>query len=469
MNELVDFLVELSKLSDVNEMRLNPKPMVPVPKAAPLPSFAIKHGFATSQFSGVLGFGPFPAASSIPPWREPPLRKQSGPPGDSQLESTGDLPVPDGRAHLRKNANVTSPSGQLQTSQGSAAAPRLKAPGPSIAQQSKPRGFGVPLPGLAKVALSPSNLRVLGGAGLGALAGGVAGRATADQGHGFGGAVGGAVRGAGLGAAAGYAAPRIQAGMKSGLGFKGSVKALGQDTGARVNAAFNPPVPKPTVPAPISTHGLTAAGGASSAQSYAKLSPATRDAFERSKLVGAGVPPPMAMQLAMMSKEKGESSIGSIARHAFQGGDTPLNTPVARKLVSDAERSMPTRIEKAAATKVALIERLVRLGATPIPGTPKLLMKSRTPQELSALQHNVSNAWNSRVTEPLMRRAEPLLNRLPKGKVQDLARTGAKLVAEDPVGTVVTNAIPIPGAHPGYLALKRGLEGVIDRIAPIDR
>jgi hypothetical protein len=68
-----------------------------------------------------------------------------------------------------------------------------------------------------------------------------------------------------------------------------------------------------------------------------------------------------------------------------------------------------------------------------------------------------------------MRRAEPLLNRLPKGKVQDLARTGAKLVAEDPVGTVVTNAIPIPGAHPGYLALKRGLEGVIDRIAPIDR
>jgi hypothetical protein len=77
VNELVDFLTELSKLSDVNEMRLNPKPMVPAPKSAPLPSFAVKQGFATSQFSGVLGFGPFPAASMIPAWREPPLRKQS--------------------------------------------------------------------------------------------------------------------------------------------------------------------------------------------------------------------------------------------------------------------------------------------------------------------------------------------------------------------------------------------------------
>jgi hypothetical protein len=266
------------------------------------------------------------------------------------------------------------------------------------------------------------------------------------------------VRGAGLGAVTGYAAPRIQSGMKAGLGFKGSVKALGQDAAARANAAFRPPT-QPKVPTlSNTTQRLTNTEGAQTAASYAKLPQGTRSAMENTPLVQSGVPGPMAMQLALMSRQKGESRLGSIARHAAGGGIAPAN---------DAARNVATRIEKAASIKVALIERLVRLGATPIPGTPKLLMKNRSPQELSALQHNISNAWNSRVTEPLMRKAEPLLSKLPKGKVQDLARTGAKLVAEDPVGTVVTNAIPIPGAHPGYLALKRGLEGVIDRIAPL--
>jgi hypothetical protein len=117
--------------------------------------------------------------------------------------------------------------------------------------------------------------------------------------------------------------------------------------------------------------------------------------------------------------------------------------------------------------KIALLERLVRLGATPIPGTPKLLMKNRSPAELKSLQGAVESAWNSRVTNPIMRAAEGPLSRLPAGKIQNGARWLAKQVAEDPVGMSLTNAIPIPGATLAYQGVKRGLEKAIDRFAPL--
>jgi hypothetical protein len=118
--------------------------------------------------------------------------------------------------------------------------------------------------------------------------------------------------------------------------------------------------------------------------------------------------------------------------------------------------------------KIALIERLVRLGATPIKGTPKLLMKSRSPQELAALQNAVETGWNKRVTDPLMRVAEKGIKHLP-GKAQKPARSLARLVAEDPIGTVVTNSIPLPGVHPAYLAGKKALERGIDKVAPLPK
>lgn len=117
--------------------------------------------------------------------------------------------------------------------------------------------------------------------------------------------------------------------------------------------------------------------------------------------------------------------------------------------------------------KTALIERLVRLGATPIPGTPQLLMKNRSPAELKALQGAVESGWNQRVTDPIMRMAEKPLSRLPAGKLQNGARWVAKQVAEDPVGMGLANAIPIPGATLAYQGVKRGLEKVIDRFAPL--
>jgi uncharacterized protein YycO len=116
--------------------------------------------------------------------------------------------------------------------------------------------------------------------------------------------------------------------------------------------------------------------------------------------------------------------------------------------------------------KLALVERLVRLGATDVPKTPRLLMRHRSPQDLSGLQSAVEHGWDKRVTQPLLGVAEHGLKHLPS-KVQPTARKLTKLVAEDPVGSLASNLVPLPGAHPAYLASKKGLERIIDRVAPL--
>lgn len=117
--------------------------------------------------------------------------------------------------------------------------------------------------------------------------------------------------------------------------------------------------------------------------------------------------------------------------------------------------------------KLALLERLVRLGATDIPKTPRLLMKQRSPGELAGLQRGVEQWWGKNISAPVQRVADKGLNRLPEGKLKNVATQGAKLVAQDPIGTLAVNAIPVPGALPAYLGAKRGLERVIDRVAPM--
>jgi hypothetical protein len=117
--------------------------------------------------------------------------------------------------------------------------------------------------------------------------------------------------------------------------------------------------------------------------------------------------------------------------------------------------------------KQALIERLVRLGATDIPKTPRLFMKKRSPAELQALQGSVTQLGQKHVADPIMRVAERGLQKLPAGRTQDTARSVAKTVAKDPVGAVATIPIPIPGAQPAYFAGKRLLERGIDKAFPI--
>lgn len=117
--------------------------------------------------------------------------------------------------------------------------------------------------------------------------------------------------------------------------------------------------------------------------------------------------------------------------------------------------------------KRALLERLVRLGATDVPKTPRLFMKQRSPQELASLQQGVQSWWGKKVSDPIMGVANKGLNKLPEGKLKSMATSGAKLVAQDPVGALASNAVPIPGASLAYFGVKKGLERAIDRVAPL--
>lgn len=124
--------------------------------------------------------------------------------------------------------------------------------------------------------------------------------------------------------------------------------------------------------------------------------------------------------------------------------------------------------QKLATEKRALLERLVRLGATDIPRTPRLLMRQRSPEELAALQHGVEKWWNGKVTDPIMRGAEKAyLNRMQPGKLKNVATTLTKYVAEDPIGALALKPTPVP--FPLYIAGKKVLERGIDRVWPLPK
>jgi hypothetical protein len=111
--------------------------------------------------------------------------------------------------------------------------------------------------------------------------------------------------------------------------------------------------------------------------------------------------------------------------------------------------------------KAALLERLVRLGATDVPGTPRLLMRHRTPGELGQLQQSVEGAFK-RVQDPVKQRVGRALSGVPGGK---LLQRGANLLIDNPEALPM-QAVPIPGLTPAYLGAKKGLEHLIDRVAP---
>ena len=117
--------------------------------------------------------------------------------------------------------------------------------------------------------------------------------------------------------------------------------------------------------------------------------------------------------------------------------------------------------------KTALLERLVRLAATPIKGTPKLVMRVRNPSELKSLQHGVEAAWDKKVSKPLMGVMNKGLRKLPEGRLKRMAEGSAELVAQDPIGVLATQAVPVPGLGAAYITLKKGLEKGIDRFVPL--
>lgn len=90
-------------------------------------------GFSTNQYSGVMNPPAMVYASGIPGWREPPV-KTAGPPPEKEKAAVAGL----------------TPLSRLNSSRMIGAPRATPAPGPSIAQISKPKGYGTPMSGAKK-------------------------------------------------------------------------------------------------------------------------------------------------------------------------------------------------------------------------------------------------------------------------------------------------------------------------------
>jgi len=127
--------------------------------------------------------------------------------------------------------------------------------------------------------------------------------------------------------------------------------------------------------------------------------------------------------------------------------------------------------------KQALIERLVRLGATDVedlPGirhliksSPRLFMRKRSPQELHGLEQGIAGAFN-RFEQPIVNGAKSLVAKTPIARSPSLEK-GTNALLETMIRNpdfAAAKLSPIPGSSFAYLAGKKGLEKAIDRWAP---
>jgi len=532
----------------------------------PNEKFLVKKSFATSEYSGPIHshmlpqrtYMPGPGEQQAMTTKQVPEFKTAGPPSEKgwnpKLESTEDVKMPiSGRTVKEAWAKLAGPAitprGRLVQSMA-VGKPRASAPpGPSIAQISKPIGFGRPKPDAVKTAadegVSPGVVGAgMAGAGLlgSPIAAGLMRHQVAKPD-----AVGSALLDSlkGMSDAPVISPEEVQGRLPNFLRRFLSPESAGAAEQAmtehirhqlRNNAGFIPQggpkgedviamgkdFSKPSILAHEMGHAQIQK---TPLLKYIQSKPALlAGALGRSVAMGAGVGAatgisdsertqrigrwaPTLLSAPLLAVEAGASALGLLKmRRAGASGaqmlrgvktlapawgtyaaPVALSTGVAH-LSQAGVRAMREYEKKsgektAAMEKDALIERLIRLLATPIPGTPKLLMKKRTPQELANLQHAVDTALNSRVKDPIMRRLEPRIQKIPPGRIQKAVRTLAEGTAEDPVGNLLLLK-GVPGAlavvnpalgaaaafvpmQPAYIAAKRGLERVIDKTFPI--
>jgi hypothetical protein len=121
-----------AKIGSINSRRLEVKPMTKTVSAeVPNSAFKVKAGFATSQYSGPLNPERMKYHSYLPPFSQPPV-KTAGPPPSGKLKK------------------ASTPAAMLSKAKQVGAPRATPMPGPSIAQISKPVGFGKPLAGATK-------------------------------------------------------------------------------------------------------------------------------------------------------------------------------------------------------------------------------------------------------------------------------------------------------------------------------
>lgn len=131
----------------------------------------------------------------------------------------------------------------------------------------------------------------------------------------------------------------------------------------------------------------------------------------------------------------------------------------------DKKTANPGRLSSPKLEKKAVVERLARLALTDVPGTPRLVMRQRSPEELAGVQQGITDAVG-KIKEPVRTRAHALVGRLASPGRLQTALKGATNLAVDNPEILPMQALPIPGLTPAYLGLKKGLERAIDRFAP---
>lgn len=124
----------------------NPPGMRMASPAPPVtvPALATKQAFQTSQYSGPLSYGPFKMTSGIPPFRSPAMTKME--PSAEKAWMTGGEKT----GGMNTALDSMGPLGRLTQTQRVGAPKTTGVAGPSIADISKPHGFGTPLAGATK-------------------------------------------------------------------------------------------------------------------------------------------------------------------------------------------------------------------------------------------------------------------------------------------------------------------------------
>jgi hypothetical protein len=118
----------------------------PPPLAVKQAGVGVGAGMSTSQYSGRLSDGSFKMTSGIPPFKRPEMTREdsSGTPEAWMLGGNKTA------ASMNTATDAMSPAGKLNVTQRVGAPKTTGFAGPSIADISKPKGFGKPISGAQK-------------------------------------------------------------------------------------------------------------------------------------------------------------------------------------------------------------------------------------------------------------------------------------------------------------------------------
>lgn len=234
------------------------------------------------------------------------------------------------------------------------------------------------------------------------------------------------------------AAPTAKAVTKLPERMPSDVKTMMGGAGPSKTIAQAPSVTTQALGTPVAARGnLTAATGAKAAETYKKLPKGVQKALEGSDLVQAGVPPEMAMQLAYMSRQKGEDVLSAISRHALSGAGS------TRSGIRAASPTMATAMGKAASA----------LSADQIAAMRKAIEDNvEVPSQAKNIDRVVRyiNTLKEKKAEGLSGDDPYLLDQVGKDKTR-------KLSAMPPNKSLISKQAMIPGAGAFAQSVKKGL------------